>query len=128
MTDREFSLDELKQRFGLRVAEGPDVFADTPPAEATPRLRETLAENLPLALAISTEKARSELIIAPILVELRRQFGRKISLFSGVEFIVDEAQGLNGVCDFLLSLSPEQLTIESPVVAVVEAKNENMKQ
>jgi predicted GTPase len=40
---------------------------------------------------------------------------------------VDSAQGLRGVCDFLLSLSPLQLTIQAPVVSVVEAKNENMK-
>lgn len=36
-------------------------------------------------------------------------------------------QGLRGVCDFLLSVSPLQWALEAPVVAVVEAKNENMK-
>jgi hypothetical protein len=90
-------------------------------------LREALLENVPLALAISTEKARSELIIAPVLLEARRQAGRRVSLFSGSDFTVDPEQGLNGLCDFLLSLSPEQLTIEAPAVIVVEAKNENMK-
>ena len=64
---------------------------------------------------------------APVLVEVRRQSQRRISLFSWVECTVDVAQGLHGVCDFLLSLSPLQLTIQAPVVAVVEAKNENMK-
>src|SRR5205085_3675262 len=54
--------------------------------------------------------------------------GHRISLFSGVEFNVDVEQGLRGVCDFLLSLSPEQLAIEAPVVTIVEAKNENVKQ
>jgi hypothetical protein len=86
-----------------------------------------LAENVPLAVAISTEKARSELIIAPVLLEVRRQVQRRVSLFSGVDFTVDPSQGLNGVCDYLLSLSPEQLTIEAPAVAVVEAKNDNLK-
>jgi hypothetical protein len=52
----------------------------------------------------------------------------RISLFSGVEFNVDVEQGLRGVCDFLLSLSPLQLANEAPVVAIVEAKNENIKQ
>jgi len=42
-----------------------------------------------LALAIGTEKARSEMIIAPVLIEVRRQMQRKISLFSGVDFPVD---------------------------------------
>ncbi len=86
-----------------------------------------LGQNIPLAVAISTEKARSELIIAPVLLEARRQVQRSLSLFSGVEFNVDPSRGLSGVCDYLLSLSPEQLTIEVPVVTVVEAKNDNLK-
>lgn len=62
-----------------------------------------------------------------MLLEVRRQVQRRISLFSGVEFTVDPSRGLNGVCDYLLSLSPEQLTIEAPVVSIVEAKNDNLK-
>jgi hypothetical protein len=50
-----------------------------------------------------------------------------VSLFSGVDFTVDVKRGLNGVCDFLLSRSPEQLEIEAPVLTVVEAKNEDMR-
>ena len=90
-------------------------------------LTQTLTENIPLAVAISTEKARSELIIAAVLLEARRQVQRRVSLFSGVEFTVDPSQGLNGVYDFLFSLSQEQLTIEAPVVSVVEAKNDSLK-
>jgi hypothetical protein len=123
----DFSIDDVKARFNLRLEEGQDLFAAVPAVEISPLLRDTLAENVPLALAISTEKARSELIIAPVLLEARRQVQRRVSLFSGVDFPVDPEQGLKGVCDFLLSLSAEQLTIEAPVVAVVEAKNENMK-
>jgi hypothetical protein len=50
----------------------------------------------------------------------------RISLFSGVEFNVDAESGLKGVCDYLLSLSPLQLAVEAPVVAIAEAKNENV--
>lgn len=127
MSYSDFSIDDVKARFNLRLEEGQDLFAAVPAVEISPLLRDTLAENVPLALAISTEKARSELIIAPVLLEARRQVQRRVSLFSGVDFPVDPEQGLKGVCDFLLSLSAEQLTIEAPVVAVVEAKNENMK-
>jgi hypothetical protein len=38
---------------------------------------------LPLALATGSEKARSELIIAPVLLEVRKILQRQISLFSG---------------------------------------------
>ena len=50
-----------------------------------------------------------------------------LGLFSGVDFTVDSQQGLNGVCDFMISRSKEQLYIASPVIIVVEAKNENIK-
>lgn len=102
------------------------MFADAPSAVVSAWLTETLEYQLPLALEISTEKARSELIIMPVLVEVRRQLNDQISLFSGVEFNVDAESGLKGVCDFLLSLSPLQLAVEAPIVALVEAKNENV--
>jgi hypothetical protein len=128
MAYNDFTLEALKRQFDLRTHEGSDLFGQVTPVPISDLLRETLQEGVPLALDISTEKARSELIIAPVLMEARRQFGGRVSLFSGVEFNVDLEQGLRGVCDFLLSLSPEQLAIEAPVVAVVEAKNENIKQ
>jgi len=85
-----------------------------------------LQETLPLALAINTEKARSELLISPVLVELRKMFERKISLFSGVDFNVDETKDLSGFCDFLISSSSKQFFITAPVIAIVEAKNEDI--
>ena len=85
-------------------------------------LTETLQEQIPLALAMGTEKARSELIVAPVLVEVWRLAHRRISLFSGIEFNVNPAAGLQGFCDFLISKSEEQYVLRSPVVAVVEAK------
>jgi hypothetical protein len=85
-----------------------------------------------LALAVNTEKARSETIISPVIIEIKNIFTEEISLFSGVDFNgvdfnVEPEQGLNGVCDFIISKSPEQLFITSPVVTIVEAKNENIK-
>jgi hypothetical protein len=68
------------------------------------------------------------MIIAPVLIEVRRQCAHQISLHSGNDFFVDAEKGLRGVFDFLLCRSPEQLVIVAPVVAVVEAKNENIKQ
>ena len=40
---------------------------------------------------------------------------------------LEPTQGLTGFCDFLISLSPEQLVIEAPVVTLVEAKNDNIQ-
>ncbi|HLK58084.1 MAG TPA: hypothetical protein VKU00_16060 [Chthonomonadaceae bacterium] len=126
MAYNEFTLPGLKRLFGLQIEERRDLFAQSPSASVSAWLRETLDYQLPLALEISTEKARSELIIMPVLVETRRQMNDCISLFSGVEFNVDAESGLKGVCDYLLSLSPLQLAVEAPVIAIAEAKNENV--
>jgi hypothetical protein len=77
-----------------------------------------------LALANSTEKAKSEFIIAPVLLELRRQEKGKIALFSGLEWEVDAARGLNGYCDFLLTRGGSEHVLRAPFVAVIEAKND----
>jgi hypothetical protein len=124
----QFSLEDVKRKLGVTVHETHELFADVPPVTPGAWLVELLHDALPLALAISTEKARSELIISPILLEVRRRRDNAVSLFSGTEFNVDEAKGLVGFCDWILGRSAEQLTVEAPVVAIVEAKNENMRQ
>ncbi|MEH2399510.1 hypothetical protein [Nostoc sp.] len=69
-----------------------------------------------------------ELINGEIIeLEIRRKFNYEISLFSGVDFTVDSQRGLNGFCDFILSLSSEQLLVRSPVIVLVESKNENLR-
>ena len=128
MAYNDFTLDTLIAQFHLQVYEEHSYFAAFAPRPISNLLQQILQENVPLALDISTEKARSEFIIAPVLSEVRRQLQFRISLFSGVEFTVNPEQGLRGVCDFLFSLSPLQLTIQAPVIMVVEAKNENIKQ
>ncbi len=127
MAYNAFTLNDVKRQFGLEIHEEDHLFQDAQVVPVSPWLQETLREFAPLALAMSTEKARSEMIIAPILLEARRQKHETISLFSGMEFSVDAAQGLVGFCDYLLSLSPTHFSIEAPVVAVVEAKNENLR-
>ncbi len=127
MAYSDFTLAKVKEIFALRVEEGQNLFAaigGVPPSE---RLLLTFEENILLATAIGTEKARSEFLIAPILSELRRQADYQISLFSGTDFNVDPSQGLVGYCDFILSHSKEQYYISAPVLIVIEAKNENIK-
>ena len=126
MAYRDFTLASVQQAFNLTLDEHRDVFADIAGVPPSQPLALVLAENLPLAIAINTEKARSEFLIAPILSDVRRKLATHISLFSGTEFNVDPAQGLAGFCDFILSQSPEQYFIAAPVVTILEAKNENI--
>ncbi len=126
MSYSEFSLAKVKKAFNLTTVEKRDIFADVPELAASPSLVELLNYQLPIAVGSNSEKARSELIISPILVELRRQLKERINLFSGVDFTVDETQGLNGICDFIITQSPEILTVSAPVILLVEAKKENI--
>ncbi len=127
MAYSDFSLAQLVRTFKLELKEGKILFPDVAPVQPSTLLRTVLDEQVPLAMDIHTEKARSELIVIPILVELRRRSLGRVGLFSGVEFSVAPEQGLNGICDYLISQAPEQLFIRAPVLAVVEAKNDNIK-
>ncbi|MCJ2544472.1 hypothetical protein JX360_16425 [Synechococcus bigranulatus str. 'Rupite'] len=123
----DFTLNQLVKDFNLTLQESAEWFAPITPVSPSVTLVTLLQEQVDLAVAINTEKARSELIIAPVLMEVRRQAKATISLFSGSEFTVDPEKGLTGICDFILSKNPEQLFIRAPVMTIVEAKNENLK-
>ena len=122
-----FTLRQVEKDFHLQIEEKIDLFAHIEAIAPSDDLKRILAENIPLALAINTEKARSEFLIAPTLLELRRRSPTPVSLFSGTEFSISPEQGLSGYCDYLISLSKQQLMISAPVVAIVEAKNEDIK-
>jgi hypothetical protein len=128
MAYSSFSLKDVKQKLGIKVVESEKLFANIPVAEVSPFLRTTLEKYVPLALAINTEKSRSEWIIAPILAEFRDLLHDQVSIFSGKKFDVDAARGLDGFCDYLISRGTEQYYIAAPVLAIVEAKNEDIVQ
>lgn len=118
---------ELKKQFGVEQAFYNNLFTAIPPHAASERLLQNLTEGVPFALIQGSEKARSEFIIAPVMLELKRQAREQISIFSGMDFTVAPEQGLNGVCDFLISRSPYQADIEAPVVVTVEAKQDDFR-
>ncbi|WP_293126593.1 hypothetical protein [Microcoleus sp. bin38.metabat.b11b12b14.051] len=123
----EFTLKKAKRDFGLTTVEAGRFLPPTEPINPSLYLTESLIEGLPLATATGSEKARSELIISPILVEVRKILQRQVSLFSGEDFTVEPELGLSGVCDFLISRSPEQILIEAPAIVIVEAKKADLK-
>ncbi|MFM9265436.1 hypothetical protein [Tychonema sp. BBK16] len=128
MSYSEFTtIVKVKQAFGLTTVEGPRFLPQINPIAPSATLTDFLANSLPVAVATGSEKARSEMIITPVLLEVRKILERSISLFSGEDFTVDYKTGLNGICDYLISRSPEMLEIEAPAVAVVEAKKADLK-
>jgi hypothetical protein len=121
----EFTYPEVRELLGLTTRET-NLFADVPAVTPRPEFLATLTAGTNLALAQSTEKARSEFIIAPLLLELRRSMAGSFGLFSGVALKVDDSRGLNGICDFILTKDSRQLDIHAPLVAIVEAKDDNI--
>lgn len=126
MAYSEFTIKEVKEAFSLTIVENKELFAEVDAIRLDDSVMKKLDEYVPLALAVNTEKARSEFIIAYLLLELRSYLKNQVSLFSGIDFDVDKEKRLNGFCDFIISLSTEQFFLTSPVIAVVEAKNENI--
>lgn len=123
---QDFQFPQVLDDLGLTIEEA-DLFANVAPLELRDDFAEALAEGTTLALAVNTEKAKSEFIIAPMLLELRRALGDRFGLFSGVELAVDPGRGLNGVCDFLITRSARQFILSAPLIAIVEAKNDNLR-
>ncbi len=122
-----FTVSQIKEDFGITIREDfCFVPKDIPLVAPSVKLLAVL-EDLPWAIAVGTEKARSEVIINPVLLEVRRQLAKQVSVFSGEEMNVDAASGLNGVCDFVISRSPEQLVLEAPIIVLVEAKKADLK-
>ncbi len=116
-----FTIAQVKRQFDLNIIKG-SFFADLPPLSPRTWFKENLEESASFAAGQGSEKVRSELIVAPLLFELRVLLDRQIGLFSGVDFTIDIESGLNGVCDFLLTRSTDELTIEAPAIILIEAK------
>jgi hypothetical protein len=74
-----------------------------------------------------SEKERSERIVWPILSELSNLNDLGLTIYSGHELNVDKALGLNGECDFLLTLGRKVIQmVQSPIFSVVEAKRQDL--
>jgi hypothetical protein len=116
-----FSLLQVQRQFDLKVIKGV-FFGDLPKLIPGEWLSDLLAKSAPFAAAQGSEKVRSELIVAPLLFELRELLDRRVGLFSGTDFSIDAESGLNGICDFLLTRSTNELIIEAPAIILIEAK------
>ncbi len=121
MAYNNFTLPDVTDRFELTLAGSP-FCQDLPVAIPSELFLAIFSEWFPLAQQARSEKAKSELLISPVLLEVRKLVHNSVELFSGEEFSVDRDRGLNGFCDFLLSKSTTPYLIQAPVVMLVEAK------
>ncbi len=127
MSYSSFTAEKLKDQFGVEQIWEKDIFASVETLLPSATLREAIDYNVNFAIMQGSEKARSEFIIAPILLEVKKKSNGKVSLFSGVKFDVDKSKKLDGISDFLISRSSYQVVLEAPVVVAVEAKRQDFE-
>lgn len=121
----DFSFDEIESKFGIKN-KVKRLFDDhLPPLEPSPNLKYAL--DIAAELPIRSEKAKSESIVFPILVELRHRNQNFFTIYSGDNLSVDNAQGLNGECDFILAKDIGSFSINYPIFQIVEAKKNDIE-
>jgi hypothetical protein len=123
----DFTLDQLERSFGI-VETQTHLFDANALSLPTPsdRLLADVSEGQ--ELPVFSEKARSELLIMPVLREVRRQSDNFFNIFSGYQFEVDKERGLTGICDYLFTTHPRTNRIKSPVFCAVEAKSRSVEE
>jgi hypothetical protein len=122
----DFTLEKVKKAFNL-TEKRVRLFENVTKIESSDWLKETFDVTLELALSSSSEKARSEFIVVPILVEMEKRNKKAFAIYSGNRLDVNEEKGLNGECDFILSRGPVASTIQAPIFSLVEAKKNDIQ-
>lgn len=123
MAYSDFSLKDLKVKFKVEN-KVQQLFSNIEPIS----ISETLKESLSLAssLPVRSEKAKSELIVMPILIELLKRNERFFTIYSGDTLTADKTQGLQGECDFILAKDTGSFDINTPIITIVEAKKHDI--
>ena len=123
MAYKDFTLERLEAEFGIKNQKA-KLFEKVDNLEPSSWLLETLAlgKNLP----IRSEKSRSELIVTPILLETIHRNQDFITFYSGERLDADKKHGLIGECDFLITRDTRSYSINAPLIAIVEAKKQDI--
>ena len=121
MAYRDFKLIDLERKFGIR-SDFTYLFQKTQVRKIEPSA--LLISNLEDAelVPLTTEKALSERVIAPVLAEVKRNNRNKIQLFSGEIINANSKEGLNGEIDFIFTRRPNAPEPQAPIISVTEAK------
>jgi hypothetical protein len=115
----DFTLEDLELKFGTK-SQKQSLFNQIKKVVPSQRLVDALLDAKELDLR--TEKAKSEAIVFPVLMELRQLSNKFITIYSGENLNVDVKAGLKGECDFIIAKDINSISINYPILQVVEAK------
>ncbi len=122
MSYSKYTLLQIEEEFGLKN-QVVNLFTDIDEIEPSDWLLNLLqiAKELP----VRSEKAKSELIVMPILIEMRNRNNKYFTIYSGDSLNVDDK--LNGECDFIISKDTHTFDINFPIIQIVEAKKNDIE-
>jgi len=126
MAYSDFSFSQVKKEFQLKINESSELFSNTPEVKVSDALKQMLKFGQLIIVGSRNEKPRSEFLIGPVFYELKTKLANEMHLFSGITFNVDNERNLMGTFDFLISRSTEIVEVNAPLIAVVEAKREDI--
>ncbi len=115
----KFTLDLIEKRFGIQN-QVKILFENIQKVVPSEWLKNSLeiAQELP----VKSEKAKSETIVFPILVEIRNTNNKFFTIHSGDNLSADTQQELEGECDFILAKDTGTFNINFPIFQLLEAK------
>jgi hypothetical protein len=125
MPYQNFTLETVTHQFELNLRDLR--FCESlPSADPQPEFLTIFQQWFRLAQTAQSAKAKSELLVSPILAEVMQLTQKRVQLFSGQEFNVEIDLGIDGVVDFLLSKSTTPYIVEAPIIVLVEANPEGL--
>jgi hypothetical protein len=124
MSYSDFTLDQVVKLLGVTVQKV-NLFPALTPLPVSDWLSKALEQGM--ELAFFSEKARSEFIVSPVLLDTRRLSHNSFTIYSGQRLDVMPEKGLVGECDFILGASPTVPMLQSPLVTIVEAKKNDIE-
>jgi hypothetical protein len=124
MAYTDFTLEIIEENFGV-INRKEILFPSIKPIPISPFLQDALetAAELP----IRSEKAKSEGVVFPVLVELRKRNDKYFTIYSGDSLNVDDTKGLRGECDFIIAKDVKSFSVNYPILQVVEAKRHDIE-
>ena len=124
MSFTDFSLETVETTLGVTLQPG-DLFPGLTPLAVPAWLQDMLKRVWDLPLV--SEKARSEFLVAPILLAAREISREVLTIISGECFDVDPSIGLQGEFDFILAILQWKPRFRSGLATIVEAKKNDIE-
>ncbi|MBO0931095.1 hypothetical protein [Fibrella aquatilis] len=119
----QLTFQELRDRFGI-VVENEAFLPAITPLVLPDWLRHYLTINQLSPAMAKSEKAVSEMLIAPVLSAVKENNADKIALFSGDSLTMPGES--SGICDFIIAANPKAFLPEPPIIVLVEAKRQDL--